>query len=316
MEDERDPKQPSVRIVVGPGDRELRIDQLVARALGVSRRRAGELCAAGNVRARGRAVDKGERAAIFEELSVFVPESAPVVPEPELPLEVRLERPDLVVVSKPAGIPTVPIAPGERGTLAGALLARYPEIAGIGHRPREPGVIHRLDTLTSGLVIVARTRDAFERLVHALRAGEIEKRYLAVVSAGLPPSGAVDLPLAPDPKSRHRVRVATAKSGYRKAAETRYRVLREGGGYALVELAAHRAFRHQVRAHLAAIGHPIVGDRVYGGPLDPRLPARHALHASYAAWAGDATRSFVVTDPAPPEFLALLRGPGEAEGAS
>lgn len=314
--DEQDPKQPLTRIHVGPTDRQLRVDQLVARALGVSRRTAAALCAAGSVRSRGRAVGKGERADAFDELSVVLPETEDVVPEPELPLPVRLERPDLVVVSKPAGMPTVPIAPGERGTLAAALLARYPEIADIGHRQREPGVIHRLDTLTSGLVIAARTRESFERLTRALRSGTIEKRYLAVVSAGLPATGVITLPLAPDPKSRHRVRVAEGRTGYQREAETRYRVLREGSGYALVELEAHRAFRHQVRAHLSAIGHPIVGDRVYGGPVDARLAERHALHASYAAWAGDATRSFAVTDPVPLEFLALLRDPFDAGSAS
>ena len=252
--------------------------------------------------------------ASWVEVSELEDESPPA--EPELELDVRLERPDLVVVAKPAGMPTVPLAPGERGTLAGALVARYPEMRAFGYRAREPGVVHRLDTLTSGLVVAARTRSAFDELVQALKLGELQKRYLALVHGeGLPPAGSIDLPLAPDHKDGSRVRVVDLKARYAHPAITYFRVLEQGSGLALLELDAGPAFRHQIRAHLAASGYPIVGDRQYGGEQHPGLPGRHALHASYVAWAGDGARNFEVATEVPAEFRALLAG-GEASSES
>jgi 23S rRNA pseudouridine1911/1915/1917 synthase len=294
---------------LAPGDRTLRVDQFVGQALRIGRKRARELCDAGRVRIDGRTARKGDRLndALVVEVAELDDESPPA--EPDLPLDVRLELPELLVVSKPAGMPTVPLAAGERGTLAGALVARYPELRGFGYRLREPGVVHRLDTLTSGLVVVARTADAFASLVQQLRLGKLRKRYLAVVrDAGLPSSGSIDLPLSPDARDHGRVQVAPPQAPYARAAVTHYRVLERGGGRALLELDAGPAFRHQIRVHLAALGRPIVGDAPYGGELDRRLPGRHALHASYVACAGDAVPSFEVTDETPSEFRALLEG--------
>lgn len=148
-------------------------------------------------------------------IEIELPAQATLLPQPEIALDVLLERPDLVVVRKPAGMPTVPLDPAERGSLAAALIGRYPEMAKVGHRPREPGLIHRLDTNTSGLVVAARTGSSFDRLVAALREGRLEKRYLAVVAeSGLPDQGVIDGPLGPDPHNRARVRVDEARDGY------------------------------------------------------------------------------------------------------
>lgn len=300
--------EPPPRIFeLGATDRGLRLDQFVARALDVGRKRAQALCDAGEVRVDGRIGKKGQMLgdATLVEIRGVADESPEA--QPELPLDVRLERPDLVVVSKPAGMPTVPLAPGERGTLAGALLARYPEMRSIGYREREPGVIHRLDTLTSGLVVAARTERAFSALGEGLRSGSLVKRYLAVVaSAGFPEFGTIEEWLCTD-ASGH-VRVAGIGESYAKHAVTRYRVVERGAERSLVELEVSAAFRHQIRVHLASIGYPIVGDKSYGGVQDPHLPGRHALHASYVAWAGDAGASFEVSDEAPAEFRALLVG--------
>ena len=302
-----DDERPPRIFELGSADRGLRLDQFVARALDIGRKRAQALCDAGEVRVDGRVGKKGQMlggASLVEvrELAGESPEA-----EPELALDVRLERPDLVVVSKPAGMPTVPLAAGERGTLAGALLARYPEMRDVGHRQREPGVIHRLDTLTSGLVVAARTERAFAALAEGLKSGALSKRYLAVVaSPGFADSGTVEEWLSTDANGR--VRIAGIGESYAKHTLTQYRVVERGPKYALVELAVGAAFRHQIRVHLASIGFPIVGDASYGGETDPRLPGRHALHASYVAWAGDAAASFEVKDDAPPEFRALLVG--------
>jgi 23S rRNA pseudouridine1911/1915/1917 synthase len=276
-------------------------------ALDCSRREAALLCAHGKVSLDGRRVAKGDRA-LGAELCIEL-ESEEVLAQPELAIEVRLERPDVVLVSKPAGMPTVPLQPEERGTLANALVARYPEMRTIGYRRREPGVIHRLDTETSGLVLAARTPEAFATLTQGLQAGLLVKRYLAVVEASLPDAGVIEASLRPDRSQTGKVALAPLDSdaGYRRASVTRYRVMERGAEFALVELEAGPAFRHQIRAHLASVGHPIAGDALYGGRRASPLGARHALHASYVAWAGERIPSFSVTDPTPGVFLDLVR---------
>jgi 23S rRNA pseudouridine1911/1915/1917 synthase len=180
----------------------------------------------------------------------------------------------------------------------------------VGHRAREPGIVHRLDIQTSGLVLAARSARVFTLLSQALEREELHKRYLAVVqAAGLAESGEISRALAPDPAHPERVRVLEAddRSGYARHKVTRYRLKRTVGARALIELEVGSAFRHQIRAHLAAIGHPIAGDAVYGGEPLPGFGARHALHASQLSWAGTASvSSFTVYEPLPPDLATLL----------
>lgn len=297
---------PGGQRILPPATPGARVDVAVARALGLGRREAAELVATGRVRVDGRRARKGDR--IPEGATVSVDgDLDPVPPEPDAPLEVRLETPDLLVVEKEAGRPTAPLAPGERGTLASALVARYPELRGVGHRPREPGLVHRLDTGTSGLVVAARTEGSFLRLTAALSGGALEKRYLAIVADGLADQGGVGAPLGPDPADPRRVRLLAAGEG--RPRRTVYRVLRRARGLALVELDASPAYRHQVRAHLASLGHPLIGDTLYGGAPGALTPGRHALHASYVAWAGDTEGpGFAVRSELPPDLAALLDG--------
>lgn len=300
-----------VSVIVAPHQAGFRLDKvLLASEPGLGRRRAKALFESGAATCAGRRARAGEPARPGDEIRVELDDDA-AEPEPEAPLCVRLELPELVVVDKPAGQPTAPLVPGERGTLANALVARYPEMAGVGYRPREPGLIHRLDTQTSGLLIAARSSVSFEALRAALRSGKLEKRYLAIVGdRDLPEAGVIDAPLANDPRTPERVVVAERgdHSLYQRGAVTRYRVLERARGRALLEVVAPQAMRHQIRAHLASIGHPIVGDRVYGGELVPELGARHALHASYVACKGDGTLpSFAVRADLPAELTALLR---------
>jgi 23S rRNA pseudouridine1911/1915/1917 synthase len=241
-------------------------------------------------------------------IELSLDDEAPVA-EPELGLDVRLELPSVLVVHKPPGQPSAALRPGERGTLVNALVARYPELAGVGHRAREPGLVHRLDTETSGLVVVARTAPAFETLARALRGGRLGKRYLAIVAAReLPDSGVVDGPLGPDPARRGRVRVVPDPTReYAKPSTTRFRIVERSPHFLLLELEAARAFRHQIRAHLASLGAPLVGDALYEGPAWPGAGTRHALHASYVAWAGDRTvPSFAVNAALPDDMRRLL----------
>jgi 23S rRNA pseudouridine1911/1915/1917 synthase len=287
-----------------------RADDVVLRSFsGFSRREVKELFEAGSVRVDGRRVKKGDRVRAGAELQVEA-KSAPITPDPALSLEILFESDDFVIVNKPAGLPTAPLVRSESRTLAAALLARYPEMAGVGFRAREPGLVHRLDTETSGVVLAARNAAAFDAARAAFDASRIQKRYWAVVSSGLPDSGALETWLGPDPSDPRRVRVyVEAPEVYAKRARTEYRVVERGPEFCLVEVTIASAFRHQVRAHLAALGYPIAGDRVYAGRAVAALGARHALHGAYIAWAGDATRGgFRAEAGLPLELGALVKG--------
>lgn len=288
-----------------------RLDKFLAQHVpGLGRHKASELCTLGLARIDGHRAKKSALVHAGAKITLEFEDPVALQPEPELALDLRLERAEFVVVNKPAGMPTAPLDTRERGTLCGALLARYPEMRGVGHRDREPGIVHRLDTQTSGLVLAARSSDAFSRLNQALEREELQKRYLAVVAAkGLAESGEISRALAPDPAHPERVRVLEAgdRAGYARHKITRYRVKRTVGERALLELEVGSAFRHQIRAHLAAIGHPIVGDAVYGGESVPELGARHALHASQLGWAGMANmQGFTIYEPLPPDLAALV----------
>lgn len=293
-----------------------RLEQAVAswcRAIG--RREAVRLIAEGKVSVNGRKARKGWRVAEGDEVEWEAPDSPGPLPEPDAPLDVRLLGDAMLVVAKPPGQPSVAVRPGEAGTLAGALLGRFPEVAHVGTDPREAGLVHRLDTATSGLIVAARSQPAWVALRRAVSSSRMDKRYLAIVpGAGLPESDRIDRGLSPKPGNRRRVRVHEAGRDGQDAvggahiAVTDFQVLRRVSTWALLEVSAARAYRHQIRAHLAAIGHPIVGDALYGGALDTDLGERLALHASHISWRGDDTcPAFSVDDTLPADLAALVR---------
>ncbi len=302
-----------------------RLDRLVTREVaGMSRARAKALFsnkAVTVVDAQGRyhQATKGQRAVAGTTIELLVPpgfDQAEALADVEGAarfLEVLEETDDWVVVDKPAGVPSAPLGPDELGTIANALLARYPEMRGVGYGPREPGLCHRLDTGTSGLLVAARHGRAFAVVTAAIKAGTVDKQYLLVCPGdGVADHGQIDFPLATDPKNRRRVRACrdpreVARLAARPA-ETRYRVLRRSGDQALVEASASRAHRHQIRAHFAALGAPLVGDILYGAPPSAQL-GRHALHASLFAWpGGEGIAGLKVSSPLPDELAALLEG--------
>lgn len=291
-----------------------RLDRWLALNVeGVGRRGASELCAARRVLVNGRSAAKAQRLAAGDIVTLLEDASESVAAEPEAPLDVRLERPELVVVNKPAGQATAPLEAHERGTLANALLARYPEMRGIGHRAREPGLLHRLDTQTSGLVLAARTADAFVALSQALEAEQLQKRYLAIVEdRALPQAGEIELALTVERGSGRVVALEEPREGARMRRSV-FQTLERRGGLALVSVSVERAFRHQVRVHLAHSGWPIAGDQMYGGRMAPALGERHALHASYVAWAGDGrVAAFTVESALPEDLAAFFRSFGAA----
>jgi 23S rRNA pseudouridine1911/1915/1917 synthase len=249
-----------------------RLDRVLCERLGMSRAEAKRLFAGGEVRRNGRRADKGELVSRGDRIELGSELSDPRArADAEVPFQVVFEDAHVVVVDKPAGVPCHPLRPGEVGCLANGLVARYPEMEQVGYDLRQPGLVNRLDNDTSGLVLAARTGAAFARLRAMLEQGEINKTYLALVEHPIAPQG-IELALAPS--SRHRARVEISALG-RPALSVVERCWPHGRLY-LVQVRAPKAYRHQVRAHLAAVGAPIVGDALYGGGEGPR----HYLHAA------------------------------------
>lgn len=295
-----------------------RLDKaLVSLVEGASRARVKKAIESGEVRVNGRivptkgAVVKADDVITFED-SALKSGDTPCVPEPDAPLSVVFASGCVLVVDKPAGQPTAPLRPDETGTLANALVGHHPELAGIGYSPREPGILHRLDTDTSGLVVVARTADAFEALRDALQNERLHKEYLLVCrEENLPDTGTIEIPIANHPKDQKRVYPCVHPRDVMRYAPrpafTRYSVEKRANGWAVVRAEAPRAIRHQLRAHFAAIEHPLAGDELYGGEKVPALE-RHALHAARVGFdGGDAKElAFDVTSPLPADLAALL----------
>lgn len=303
-----------IEYTIQPKDAGERLDVVVVRALKgrAGRARVRDLFMQGAVKVKGRVATKSWRARAGDVITVHVASLDPsALPEAEAPLDVRLERADLVVVYKPAGQPTAPIQPGELGTLANALVGRYPEMAGVGYGPREPGILHRLDTHTSGLVLAARNARTFDVLSRALREGTLHKEYLLICAlAGLVESGIIDIPIGAESKQSKRVVACIRPEEMRrcnpKSARTSYRILESHGRWALVLAEAPKAVRHQLRAHFAAIDHPLAGDALYGG--DTEAIDRHALHAHAISYIGSmAVEPFEVRCDMPEDMAALLK---------
>jgi len=263
-----------------------RLDVLLARRVpNLSRARAKALVEDGVARVDGRAVKKSHLVELGDRVvvdSLPGPSDFYAAPDPELGLVVLRETDDYVIVDKPAGVACHPLHDSEVGTLAGALVARYREMREVGYSRREPGLLHRLDTDTSGVLLAARNEGAFERLRDELQAGNIKKRYLARCVGDVAAPQVVDAPIGGDPRDRRRVRVCADPREIKRlgaqAATTEIIGSTSAPRGSLVELRANHARRHQIRAHLASIGHPLLGDVLYGGP-ELEEPKHHLLHA-------------------------------------
>ena len=259
---------------------------VVRRCTGLSRSLVQRLIREGRVTVGGRPGRAGQRLERGDRVLVRMPpeEPEPLRPEP-IPLAIVYEDADLLVVDKPAGLTVHPAAGVRRGTLAAALLAYRPELAGVGG-PERPGIVHRLDRDTSGLLVVAKSEAARAALTRQWKERQVEKGYLALVCGRLePPQGVIDAPIGRD--QRHRQRMAVVEGG--REARTAYRVRRylPAGptgqeAYSLVEVTPSTGRTHQIRVHFAALGHPLVGDRVYGRPSS--ILRRQFLHADRLAF--------------------------------
>lgn len=257
-----------------------RLDVFVARMLPhLTRSRVQKLIDDGAVVVSGARAKAGLRLEAGQAVRVAVPAAveAAAMPEP-IDLDVIHEDSDLLIINKPAGM-TVHPAPGHASaTLVNAILAHCNDLSGIGGVLR-PGIVHRLDRDTSGVIVVAKNDAAHNALSHQLKARTVEKTYVALVEGTpKPANGVIDAPIARDPRNRQRM--AIVENG--RASITAYTVVERFRGYALVEARPKTGRTHQIRVHLAAIGHPIVGDRVYGKPST--IIGRQFLHARRIAF--------------------------------
>ena len=289
-----------------------RVDKAVALLTGLARSEVAALVDAGGVRLGGRAVTaRSRRLAEGEALEVDLPRAAeiePLVAETAVDVEVVHEDLDVVVVHKAAGVVVHPGAGQATGTLVAGLLARYPELGSVGTRDR-PGIVHRLDKGTSGLLVVARTNEAYRALTAQLKERSVGRRYTAMVWGRVEaPAGLVDAPVGR--AARDPTRMSVSARG--RDARTRYEVVRrfsEPAGATLVWCQLETGRTHQIRVHLAAIGHPVLGDRRYGGARSARLAGRPFLHAASLAFDHPVTgERLSFESPLPSDLQAVLDG--------
>ncbi len=252
------------------------MDLWLAKArIGLSRNRLQKLIDDGRVLVNGRAGKSSLKLKVGDKLAVTVPprRQGRVLAE-SAPLTVVYEDAALLVLDKPAGIVVHPGAGVQSGTLVNALLHHAPELATVGGEGR-PGIVHRLDRDTSGLLVVARTEEAYLALTSALRDRLVKRVYHAIVWGDPGPSeGIIDLPVGRDPKDRKRMAVIRGPGG--KLARTRWRVLERYGMATLIEAKLETGRTHQIRVHLTALRHPVVGDPTYGGRVKKMLSLRQS----------------------------------------
>jgi 23S rRNA pseudouridine1911/1915/1917 synthase len=337
--------QPLV-IRVPPDDEGRRLDLVVAQALSLSRSASAALIRSGHVLVDGRAAKPSHAVQAGSTILVTAPPPRPTTIEPEdIPLRIIHDEAEFCVVDKPAGMVTHPARGVWHGTLVNALLARFPDLPAI-NGVRRPGLVHRLDKDTSGLLVVAKTERALRVLGAAVGARRLRRAYDAVVwDVPTPPHGVIDAPLGRDP--RNRLKFAVREDGRR--AVTRYRVveaftqsqspqartaapthtagaLDAGARTAAADAAAGAQAQapaavfaallrveletgrtHQIRVHCAAIGHPIVGDATYGDPARVSRMPRQALHAAELEFRHPDTGKLLhFTSPWPEDFRLLV----------
>jgi len=302
-------------VTVGADAAGARLDRFLATVPGLgTRSHVKHLVDAERVQVDGRARKAAFVLRTGMTVAIDVPAVVASTLEPEaLPLTVLYEDAALVAIDKPPGMVVHPAPGARRGTVVHALLHHLGALTGVGPAER-PGVVHRLDKDTSGILVVARTPEALEALARQFRTRTIDKRYVALVHGAVrAPRGTVDRPIGRDPRERKRMSVRSSRG---RPAVTRYVVRERLAGATLLDVAPETGRTHQIRVHLASIGHPIVGDATYGGRR--RVPAgpagailaacpRQALHAARLAFAHPVTGApLVLESPLPDDLRSVV----------
>ena len=305
-----------VQISVGAAEAGQRLDRwLVARFPRVVRAQAEEAAAAGAVLVNGRRAAKGLTLAagdIVQILQCLEQSDFAAVPDATLPLDVIFFDDHLLACNKPAGMPVHPQRAGEMGTLVNALLARHPELASLGGDAMFPAFVHRIDTDTSGLVLAARTPPVYDALRALFRMRRMHKEYLALVHGRVGQGARLDDELAHDPAQPERMLILgnrnRAKARKAMRALTEFTVAENLGRFTLLRVVIETGVTHQIRCQLAARGHAVVGDKIYGAPgADTLHLTRHFLHAARLAFIHPVTAAPLKLEaPLPPELSAVL----------
>ncbi|MCR5565624.1 MAG: RluA family pseudouridine synthase [Clostridiales bacterium] len=285
-----------------------RLDVLLSEATGLSRSRVAALMEEGLCVSGGKEIRKaGTKSAEGSEILLTVPAPREAVPQAEdIPLEILYEDADLAVVVKPRGMVVHPAAGHPDGTLVNALLARLDSLGGIGGELR-PGIVHRLDKETSGLMLVAKNDETQEALSRMLKDREIEKHYRALAEGKFKePEGEIDAAIGRSKKDRKKM--AVDPEG--RPAVTRWEVIAEGNGCTLLDVHILTGRTHQIRVHLKSIGHPVCGDELYGNGKGVKAPCL-MLHAYSLDFEHPRTHEkMAFRAPLPEDFLKGLKGNG------
>jgi 23S rRNA pseudouridine1911/1915/1917 synthase len=286
--------------VDSPGSR---LDTYVAEQCQISRAYAQKLIDQGQVTINGQHAKASHRLDAGDRVVATIPSPSPIsLTAEDIPLKVVYEDNDIIVVDKPAGLLVHPVAGQYTGTLVNALLARCPDLGGIDGSLR-PGIVHRLDKYTSGLMVVAKNDAAQASLSRQIKQRSITKGYLALVTGCLSPErGAIEGPIGRHPNDRKRMAVVTGG----REARTQYQVIKYPDGYTLLEAMPETGRTHQIRVHFSAIGHPVFGDPVYG-KKSPLL-GRQFLHAHRLGFKLPSSGEYVeFRSELPPELDKVLR---------
>jgi 23S rRNA pseudouridine1911/1915/1917 synthase len=283
-----------------------RADVVLARRASVTRTLAQRALRSGRVSVGGRPVRPSHRLEALEVVEGVVPDPIVASPEAEdIPLKIRFSDDRVLVVSKPAGLVTHPARGHAAGTLVNALLGLGEPLSAAGST--RPGIVHRLDKDTTGLLLVAKDDEAQKHLVDAIRARAVERRYLALVGGVMPAgSGTIDAPVGRHPVKRRQMAVVAGG----KPAVTHYSVLASTAEMSLLEAKLETGRTHQIRVHLAHLGHPVAGDRTYGGATE-RSRALGLTRPFLHAWGlkfphPDGGRAIEVTDELPEDLTTAL----------
>ena len=290
-----------------------RLDHYLVRVgFASSRRVAQELVERGLVRINGRRSVKSEIVGVDDVVEVSPTDRfSAIEADRELAVSVIYEDAAAIVVNKVGGIPCHPLRAGEHGTVMNAVVARFPDTATAGDKALQGGLAHRLDNGTSGALLIARNRGAFQKLRDAIREGRVARRYEALVVGAMDQKMEIDVPIAHHPKNPRKMVVGDPGSANPKRAGrnavTIVEPVRRIGEFTLVSVVPRSGSRHQIRVHLAHAGYPIVGDTLYGGPESERLThGRFWLHLSEMAFDSPAVGHVKVIAPVAADLQKLI----------
>ncbi len=298
----------------------VRLDKYLAEKIpGFSRTKLQNAIRLGAVKVNAKLAQKpahklktGDRVVLMEEKVISPHEDLVITPDASIPLDIIYEDKDVVVVNKSAGLLFHPTLSERSGTLVNALVARYPQMLKVGENPLRPGIVHRLDKDTSGLLIACKNQDAFIKIKAQFLDRKIQKTYLALVE-GVPKEKEGDITYDIRPSTGNRLKKVAVKKLHepakksRRQAQTHYQVQETfGQKFALLAVTPKTGRTHQIRVHLSAIGHPVAGDRLYGARA--KLPGlkRQLLHASELKFTAPNGKDLDLSAPLPADFSKIL----------